>query len=120
MFETEIFRKQIYCIEKSTCNIFGSFRRPSSDSAPMELFPPCTPRYTPERTLCLWTIFVSCLAKKQHLDESVFGKNLTLCSLISRFLSKVTKFATEKRYSIKIKTTWYFFHRKFAVIDSVY
>jgi len=27
MFEPEIFRKQIYCIEKSTCDIVGTFRR---------------------------------------------------------------------------------------------
>jgi len=28
MFETEVFRKQMYCIEESTCDIVGNFRRP--------------------------------------------------------------------------------------------
>ena len=28
MFETEVFRKQMYCIEESTCDIVRTFRRP--------------------------------------------------------------------------------------------
>jgi len=28
MFEPEIFRKQMYCIEESICDIVGAFRRP--------------------------------------------------------------------------------------------
>jgi len=28
MFEPEVFRKQTYCIEESTCGIVGTFRRP--------------------------------------------------------------------------------------------
>jgi len=53
MFEPELFRKQIHCIEESTCEIFGTFRHPRSDSAPHidsvpgELGPPCPPRYVP-------------------------------------------------------------------------
>jgi len=46
-FENEVFRKQIYCIEESTCDIVGTFRRPlqtfgapHSDSAPGDLRPP--------------------------------------------------------------------------------
>jgi len=34
MFEPEVFRKQICCIEESTCDIVGTFRRPRSHSAP--------------------------------------------------------------------------------------
>jgi len=41
MFEPEVFRKEIYCIEKSTYEIVGTFRRPQqtfsvprSDSVP--------------------------------------------------------------------------------------
>jgi len=45
VFEAELFTKQIYCTEGSTCDIFGTFRRPHSDSAPGELYPPCPPRY---------------------------------------------------------------------------
>jgi len=44
MFEPEFLRKQMYCIEESTCDIAGTFRRPHSDSAPEEL---CPPRYAP-------------------------------------------------------------------------
>ena len=59
MFGLEFFWKQIYCIEESTCDIVGTFRRPRShsaptaviwcphsDSAPGELRPPC-PLVTP-------------------------------------------------------------------------
>jgi len=28
MLESEVFQKQIYCIEESTCDIVGTFRRP--------------------------------------------------------------------------------------------
>jgi len=46
MFELEVFRKQMYCIQESNCDIVGTFRRPSrSDSAPGELCPP---------SLCPW------------------------------------------------------------------
>jgi len=31
--ETEVFRKQLYCIKESTCDNVGTFRRPRSDSA---------------------------------------------------------------------------------------
>jgi len=48
MFEPELFRKQMYCIEESTCDIVGTFQRPPqsfgahrSDAAPGELCPPC-------------------------------------------------------------------------------
>jgi len=37
MFEFEVFRKEKYCVEESTCDIVGTFRRPHSDSAPGEL-----------------------------------------------------------------------------------
>jgi len=33
MFEFEVFRKQMYCIEESTCDIVWTFRRPRSHSA---------------------------------------------------------------------------------------
>jgi len=55
IFEPEVFRKQMYCIEGSTCDIVGTFRRPSqsfgarcSDSAPGELSPFATLPYAPE------------------------------------------------------------------------
>jgi len=55
MFEPEVFRKQMYGIEESTCDIVGIFRRPSqsfcasrSDSTPGGLCLP--PRYAPVAT----------------------------------------------------------------------
>jgi len=61
MFEPEFYRKQIYCIEESTCDIVGTFRcsqqsfgapavirRPHNDSAPGEL---CPPRYAPDTVI---------------------------------------------------------------------
>jgi len=46
-FETEVFRKHMFCIEQSTCDIVGAFRRhprvvwrSRSDSMPGELRPP--------------------------------------------------------------------------------
>jgi len=39
MFEPEVFRKQIYCIEESTCDIVGTFRSlPQSFGAPPQWF----------------------------------------------------------------------------------
>jgi len=35
MFESEVFRKQMYCIEESACDILGNFQRlPQSFDAP--------------------------------------------------------------------------------------
>jgi len=39
VFEPEVLRKQMYCIEETTCDIFGTFWRPHSVSAPEELCP---------------------------------------------------------------------------------
>jgi len=52
MFEPEVYRKEMYCTEESTCDIVGTFRRPPqsfsalvviwcprSDSVPGELRP---------------------------------------------------------------------------------
>jgi len=47
MFEPEDFRKQMYCIEESTCDIVCTFggladiRRPHSDSAPVLVLVRC-------------------------------------------------------------------------------
>ena len=38
LFEPKVFRKQMYGIEESTCDIVGTFRCPSSDSGPKALF----------------------------------------------------------------------------------
>jgi len=41
MFELEVFRKQMYCIEKVLVTLLGLSSAPRSDSAPGELFPLC-------------------------------------------------------------------------------
>ena len=52
IFEPEVFRKQMYCIEESACDIVGIFWRPRSISALPEwvvapvIAPPC-PFITP-------------------------------------------------------------------------
>jgi len=40
MFEPELFRKQMYCIDESTCDVLGTFRSPSRDGARVILAPP--------------------------------------------------------------------------------
>ena len=42
MFEPEVFREQIYCIEESTCDIVGTFRRPSKCVPLVLSLRPCT------------------------------------------------------------------------------
>ena len=34
VFETQVFQKQMCCIEESTCDVVGIFRVPSQSSAP--------------------------------------------------------------------------------------
>jgi len=46
MFEHELFRKQMYCTEESTCDIFWDFSASRSDSTPGELCP-LAPLVTP-------------------------------------------------------------------------
>jgi len=60
MFEPEVFRKQMYCIEKSTCDIVRTFRLPRSDLAPswwfcaLGIVPPISPFVPPlfSTTVC--------------------------------------------------------------------
>jgi len=50
MFEFEVFRKQMYCIEENTCDIVWTFWRPRSDSAPVVIRRPgnsAPSRYVP-------------------------------------------------------------------------
>jgi len=56
MFEPEFFRKQIYCVEESTCDIVGTFWRPPAvirhphiDLAPGKYAPLSPRRYAPAR-----------------------------------------------------------------------
>jgi len=38
IFEPEVFRKQMYCVEECTYDILGIFRRPRNHSAPSQYF----------------------------------------------------------------------------------
>jgi len=85
MFEPEVFRKQMYCIEESTCDIVGTFRRHSqSFGAPIVIWRPracgacAPPRYVPakETISSHWSI-----AQKPHFSQNTIsntsaGKNL--------------------------------------------
>ena len=81
MFEPEIFRKQMYCIEESTSDIVGTFRRPHIDSAPGKLCPLALRRYAPgENREILKDIIANCFLVKQQLafrsnDESSTSSN---------------------------------------------
>jgi len=44
MVQFGVFRKQMHCIQESTCDIVGTFGTTRSHSAPGEL---CPPRYAP-------------------------------------------------------------------------
>jgi len=67
MFEPEVFRKQMHCIEESTCDIVGTFRCPHSESAPGNRSPlptlvrlcmclPATVMFMTNSMLLLWTL----------------------------------------------------------------
>jgi len=43
IFEPEVLRKQIYCIEGSICDIVGNFRRPHNDFGARGIAPPLHP-----------------------------------------------------------------------------
>jgi len=70
MVDPEVFRKQIYCIEKSTCDIVGTFRRPHSVSAPVELFPLCPPGYAPGLHRRILTSHVFLHSAKSSLHQN--------------------------------------------------
>jgi len=48
VFEPEVNRKQMYCIEGSTCDIVGTFGRPHCELAPGKLFPLSPLGYDPD------------------------------------------------------------------------
>ena len=49
VFEPDVFRKQMRCIEENTCDIVGTFRRsPAVIRRPGNCFPLATPLTTPE------------------------------------------------------------------------
>jgi len=73
MFEPDIFRKQMYCIEESICDIVGTLWR---DSAPGELCPPFLPRHPPrgrghfrygvERAKCFVNVHWHCIVSNME------------------------------------------------------
>jgi len=68
MLEPEDFRKQIYCIEKSTCDIVGTFRRPPQSFGAWGIPPRCDPAcvapvYQVERQFDLFSESSHCAAR---------------------------------------------------------
>jgi len=61
MFESEIFRKEIYCIEECTCDTVGIFRRHLQSFGVPQWFgawrivPSLPPRYAPGQGIILYT-----------------------------------------------------------------
>ena len=83
MFEPEVFRKEIYCIEESTCDIVGTFRRPQqtfgalhSDLAPGELFPLYPRRYAPESADYKWL--------KHVINREVYSQPVLVVQKVER------------------------------------
>jgi len=74
MFEPEVFRKQLYCIEESTYDIVGTFRRsPQSFGAPVVIrrpgnCSPCPPSLRP------WLHRQQPEKDKQNVDVALPGK----------------------------------------------
>jgi len=71
MFEREVFRKQMYSIEESTCDIGGRFGAPRSHSAPRSDLAP--PQGFSTGELCPSCPLVTPLLvhhNKQHVHES--------------------------------------------------
>ena len=62
VFEPDVFRKQMYCIEESSCEIVATFRVPiviqrlTQWISALELFPPCLPSYVPDHT---WIVLIN-------------------------------------------------------------
>jgi len=77
MFEPEVFRKQIYCVEESSCDNFGTFRRPPQCfGAHTVIWRPenCSPLVTAATPLIYmnWTDSYSRVeAERDFCDESV-------------------------------------------------
>jgi len=100
MFEPEFFRKQMCCIEESTCDIVRTFWRPRSDSAPGELCPPCPPRYAPgnstDKNMCnlhkaavgrlYFADTSTCTWKDKYNAKKHFGQQRCLQNRISQIL----------------------------------
>jgi len=73
--ETEVFRTQMYCIEKSTSDIVGTFRRPHSDFVLGELCPSWSPRYALDwstKSRSIW------LQWPQSLMQYITAKHVTI------------------------------------------
>jgi len=87
MFEPEVFRKQMYCIEESTCDIIGTFRRPLQwfDARGIVLpFPPC---YAPVPiTSGLPGPISACLRRGPHGYHYTGGKSV-VAPRMNRFLA---------------------------------
>ena len=96
-FEPEVFQKQIYCIEESSCQIVGTFRRPHSNSSPEELCPPC-PLLRP----CPAVVKYNSHIIKYENFLAYFMRILNSC-VVSKFRTKPSVFAIAAAYLLSAR-----------------
>jgi len=70
MVDPEVFQKQMYCIEESTCDIVATFWGQLSVSAPVEFFLPCPPSYAPGLHVRIEQVTYFILCEKKPAWES--------------------------------------------------
>jgi len=74
MFDPDVFRKQIHCVEESTCNIVVTFRRPPQWFGAHGIVSPLPPpRYAPVSSMAHFPIiFALAYFEKHDLLQSFF------------------------------------------------
>jgi len=76
MFKPEVFWKRMYCIEESTCNIVGTFRRPENCAPLCPLVTPCRAHISVYPTP--WVIFaVNVALVTSHWQNRAMKLSLT-------------------------------------------
>jgi len=100
MFEPEVFRKQTYCIEESTCDIVGTFRR-----APQR-FSPLPPLLTPLLSFTYFLLLCHDRFTSELITENDEMRNPLVCILCSDYPRIVQK----SHYYVTKQQCQYLFH----------
>jgi len=113
MFEPEVFRKQTYCFEESTCDIVGTFRRlPQSFGPPAVIWRPenCAPLVLP-RYAAAPMIYTNCIDSHSRVEDQPLSFSDDLVPLASSqqglqyTLDQFSAGCDRARMKISIKTT---------------
>ena len=127
MFEFEVFRKQMHCIEESTCDIVWTFWRSRSHSAlPVVIrrrgiMTPCPPRCAPATVLkpvgfvrfwkkmkeLLWQTKISFLNFRPKLDDCMFKVFSWHCKCLHEYYSPTVLCYSIKQVS-ELQLLWQF------------